>query len=473
MFSSRHSKTQSEDLSQLNTTIDHLSEHNITKQQHKEGLFEHNIIEQQPTEDLSEHNITDQRSTEDMSEHNITEHQPTEDMSEHNITELQNSKDIFEHNITEQQNSANRTKHMSSWEEVGDYLVNEVRRLEETDRNKHSNTSVGEMVDNPDDGGDSTNDIGNVPNDSFGQRVIGVSDMEEEIDSDCSDLIVDSQSINLDDQITLELNNNESTEIHRSSTSNDLEEEVESVKETGHSYVCSKCKKVFNRLSWFQRHQLKCNLSYQCALCPSILKNQKCLKVHIKKYHGHIFKCSSCDAIFPTDKKLLKHFNKTHDAEKICPQCNSKSKNIKALRKHLKKTCKGTNKDDSIVSANTSDNNPQEGHGTSEKNVVISINDKNQTTCEMDRKRKKTQRKIHAKLAGPTLKCSECSKLFETKSGLRKHMLTHRKFKTQNENTTPVSFIIDNNGFVEIEQEGQVMQVEFIVEPGTSTYSQV
>ena len=254
MFSSRHSKTQSEDLSQLNTTIDHLSEHNITKQQHKEGLFEHNIIEQQPTEDLSEHNITDQRSTEDMSEHNITEHQPTEDMSEHNITELQNSKDIFEHNITEQQNSANRTKHMRSWEEVGDYLVNEVRRLEETDRNKHSNTSVGEMVDNPDDGGDSTNDIGNVPNDSFGQRVIGVSDMEEEIDSDCSDLIVDSQSINLDDQITLELNNNESTEIHRSSTSNDLEEEVESVKETGHSYVCSKCKKVFNRLSWFQRH---------------------------------------------------------------------------------------------------------------------------------------------------------------------------------------------------------------------------
>ena len=278
-----------------------------------------------------------------------------------------------------------------------------------------------------------------------GQRL---SDVNEEFKVS-EDAIIEGENVDLSEQMTVELNEN------NKSDENGLEKEAPMSK-----YFCSKCNLTFSGLSWFQKHLEKCELHYQCDICSKILKNLKCLKEHVKMIHGSSFLCAKCDETFPTENKLNKHFKKMHDTEKICPKCKCKSKNIRALRKHLKKNCKGISSSQAEINVGPS----QQNHN------IVGINS-NEDVENNKKKKKATPKKVPKKntividASRPKLKCKECHKTFETPGGLRKHSKTHNKSKAVDNNILPITFIIDNSGFVGVEQgQFEGVEVEYIEE---------
>jgi hypothetical protein len=174
--------------------------------------------------------------------------------------------------------------------------------------------------------------------------------------------------------------------------------------------------------------------------------------------HGNSFHCSKCDATFPTENKVNRHFKKSHDTEKICPQCKCISKNIRALRKHQKKGCKGI----SSSQAESNVDSSQQNHIEVERTSSNENNNENKKTAPKKVPKKKPKVNDSTR---PKLKCKVCHKTYETTSGLRKHIKTHNKSKVVDNNIVPISFIIDNSGFVELEQgQFEGVEVEYIEE---------
>ena len=252
------------------------------------------------------------------------------------------------------------------------------------------------------------------------------------------------------------------------------------------SYTCSKCDRIFSSLSWFVKHLEKCQLLYECGICQKIFRNMKCLKEHRMKRHGNNFQCEICDSFFNTEKRLEIHKKKVHEAQQICSQCKVKCKNLRAYRKHLLKKCKGggsvpeevittgensekstTEIQDRLVSqheheteAALVDNyrDPNENSTSSGDNCNTDVGnqksdqiDKNDTQInvvdnkdtDQNSESKKKNREKH-KNNKPKLKCGECPKTYETRSGLKKHMAVHRKLQEKNiNNSGQISIIID------------------------------
>ena len=227
-------------------------------------------------------------------------------------------------------------------------------------------------------------------------------------------------------------------------------------------YACKTCTRVFSSLNWFKRHVETCRLLIQCDLCPSIIKNLKCLKRHRKNFHSKVFSCEKCDASFSTEKKVIGHYKSVHCAEKVCPMCKLKTKNVRVLRKHLKESCKGIKPGPKIVSVTPLCESDTVVEEVGEPVIDGAINDVVVSEGEAG-KLAVSETKVGKRAFGE-YQCRECHKSYAGKSGLRKHILTHRKFLTDNNNILPIAFIVDDSGFVTVEEGYHNVEVNNVVD---------
>uniref|UniRef100_F6TVE9 Zinc finger protein n=2 Tax=Ciona intestinalis TaxID=7719 RepID=F6TVE9_CIOIN len=133
-------------------------------------------------------------------------------------------------------------------------------------------------------------------------------------------------------------------------TFRDLDAFIAHVKghETGMTYRCHQCHKVFKSLHDLGLHQYQVHLNsrkksiqtktYPCQLCPSKFSHPTALREHvINDPHHHV--CRICDATFTCERYLRKHTFMQHKEENAkgatCTVCGKSLRSVYYLRLHM------------------------------------------------------------------------------------------------------------------------------------------
>lgn len=188
---------------------------------------------------------------------------------------------------------------------------------------------------------------------------------------------------------------------------------------------------------WDLDHQESNEFSFQdvvCDVCEKRCKGQKGLRIHKRKAHGEgqsdRMKCMSCRKTFLTKEQLSDHYKRTHSGlpPGHCGRCGALFDSVKALAIH----------DNSCKKKNTHPRNNRDRRTCSECNKTFKTLTRLQVHMNIEHQSfvcdkcgigftifSDLQSHIKRSHAPALEKCVVCSKSFDSKKELRKHLQTH------------------------------------------------
>lgn len=159
---------------------------------------------------------------------------------------------------------------------------------------------------------------------------------------------------------------------------------------------CENCGKLFSSNSKMLYHRAVCSKKLSCKLCNKyFLKMSDLLQHNSEKHETHEMNhnCMHCSVLFPTKELRLAHEEKC-DFASYCDECGETFSKAEQLRSHKDTTHR----------------------------------DPHCRYCGKEILKLKTLRNHelrHVKATEAKLQCSECNKVFKTKTGLRHHFALH------------------------------------------------
>lgn len=107
----------------------------------------------------------------------------------------------------------------------------------------------------------------------------------------------------------------------------------------GHTFYCTRCKKVFTSCKYLQRHKElnRCEEKVACSVCK-ILVNSIRIEDHVlKHYLPDLYKCDFCSKKFNHKCDIKVHIERSHpNGQLICEMCKFKCKDFNKMMKHEK-----------------------------------------------------------------------------------------------------------------------------------------
>lgn len=183
-------------------------------------------------------------------------------------------------------------------------------------------------------------------------------------------------------------------------------------KSTIYNFKCSYCGKYFKLLYYLDRHLVKHTgeKKYQCDECPQLFAYKQDLPRH-KKIHRNdrvLLECSdpSCEKSFTTKHALIVH-EESHGEDFVCDLCGKTFVTKQRLKTH---TVKAHTKEFSLFCDKCG-----KGYQDKERNRSFKIHTEK---CGF---KEPPERKPRA--------CELCGRMFDSKSGMDRHMKSHSKIK--------------------------------------------
>lgn len=78
---------------------------------------------------------------------------------------------------------------------------------------------------------------------------------------------------------------------------------------------------------------------FKCEICGKVLKNDVCLKRHIKVIHSATYDCKFCEKSFIRQSALQEHIKGIHGKKFTCEKCQRSFHTNAGLSLHLEKYC--------------------------------------------------------------------------------------------------------------------------------------
>lgn len=200
-------------------------------------------------------------------------------------------------------------------------------------------------------------------------------------------------------------------------------------------FKCRTCQSVFfSKKDLFQHKQAnkQCNYRIECEQCQKMFYEERCLKIHIKRYHSHsteTYSCVVCGKTFNTLEILNYHLKRIHQAYEHleCQICCVLMVGPDRLKQHVKTThleaAEGGINVCSICKKICSTKSLLRNH--------MEIHDNTVRLCEICGKSVEGKQPMRRHMAKEHSKtgfiCKTCKQQFNTLNELRKHEKRHKK----------------------------------------------